>query len=52
MEKDEKRKEFEGKKERFLIPVLGFSAVLVSMVAFLLVLYLITIIIRFLFVFG
>lgn len=40
------------KKERFLVPVLGFCAVLVSMVSFLIVLYLITIAIRFLFVFG
>lgn len=40
------------KKERLLVPVLGFSAVLVSLLAFLVVLYLITIAIRFLFVFG
>lgn len=40
------------KKERFLVPVLGFCAVLTSMVSFLIVLYLITIAIRFLFVFG
>jgi len=40
------------KKERFLVPVLGFCAVLASMVTFLIVLYVITIVIRFLFVFG
>lgn len=40
------------KKENLLVPVLGFCAVLVSLWAFLIVLYLITIAIRFLFVFG
>lgn len=42
----------EGKSERFLVPFLGFSAVLVSMLAFLVLLYIITIVVRFLFVFG
>lgn len=40
------------KKERFLVPILGFCAVLASMVAFLILLYIITIVIRLLFVFG
>ncbi|MEF2560776.1 MAG: hypothetical protein U0M96_06810 [Eggerthellaceae bacterium] len=39
-------------KQRVLVPLLGFAAVLMGMAAFLLVLYLITIVIRFLFVFG
>ena len=40
------------KKEHLLVLMLGFCAVLASLVAFLIVLYLITIAIRFLFVFG
>ena len=40
------------KKERFLVPILGFCAVLASMVAFLILLYIITIVIRLLFVLG
>ena len=39
-------------REHLLVPVLGFCAVLVSLITFLIVLYLITIVIRFLFVFG
>lgn len=39
-------------KERIRVPLLGFSAVLASIVAFLLVLYVITIVIRFLFALG
>ena len=39
-------------KERIRVPLLGFSAVLMSIVAFLLLLYGITVVIRFLFALG
>jgi uncharacterized membrane protein len=44
--------EKEEVKERIKVPVLGFSAVLASIGAFLLVLYIITIAIRFFFALG
>lgn len=40
------------KKERLRVPVLGFAAVIMSLAAFIVVLYLITIVIRFLFALG
>lgn len=40
------------KKERFRVPILGFAAVIMSIAAFIVVLYLITIAIRFLFALG
>ena len=39
-------------KERIRVPLLGFSAVLMSIVAFLLLLYGITVVVRFLFALG
>ena len=39
-------------KERIRVPLLGFSAVLMSIVAFLLLLYAITVVIRFVFALG
>lgn len=39
-------------KERIRVPLLGFSAVLISIVAFLLLLYAITVVIRFFFALG
>lgn len=39
-------------KERIHVPLLGFSAVLMSIVAFLLLLYGITVVVRFLFALG
>lgn len=39
-------------KERVRVPLLGFSAVLISIVAFLLLLYAITVVIRFFFALG
>ena len=39
-------------KERSHVPLLGFSAVLMSIVAFLLLLYGITVVVRFLFALG
>lgn len=39
-------------KERIRVPLLGFSAVLMSIVAFLLFLYAITVVIRFFFALG
>lgn len=41
-----------GKKERLRVPVLGFAAVIMSILAFIVVLYLITVVIRFLFALG
>lgn len=40
------------KKERLRVPVLGFAAVIMSILAFIVVLYLITVVIRFLFALG
>lgn len=52
MNKEEQKTDSDQRRERMLVPVLGAAAILVSLVAFLLLLYLITIVIRLLFVAG